>query len=118
MKQLFVMLIAVLGLSLVALAAEDATGTWKVSVETPGGTQVNTIVLKMEGGKVIGTMGSEAMGTVQIADGKMDGENISFSINTADYGAVAFSGKVKGDKMPLTLRVGDYAQDIEATRAK
>jgi len=118
MKQLFVM-IAVLGLSVMAVAAEDATGTWKATLETPNGSQVNTFVLKMDGGKVTGTISSDMMGTQQISDGKVDGEKISFSV-TSDFGIISYAGTVKGDTMKLTLTVGDgqFTLPVSATRMK
>jgi len=119
MKQLFVMLIAVLALSVMAVAAEDATGTWKATLETPNGTVVNTFVLKMDGGKVTGTISSDMMGTQQIADGKMDGEKISFTVSS-DFGVITYVGTVKGDTMNLTLTVGDgqFTLPVNAKRTK
>jgi len=119
MKQLFVVLIAVLGLSAMAVAAEDATGTWKATFETPNGSQVNTFVFKMDGSAVTGTISSEMMGTQQISNGKMDGEKITFSITT-DFGLISYAGTVKGDTMKLTLTVGDgqFTLEVNATRVK
>ena len=119
MKQALVILIALLGLSFMSLAAEDATGTWKASFETPNGSQVNTFVLKMDGTQVTGTISSDMMGTQQISDGKMDGEKISFSMTTG-FGLIHYSGTVKGDTMKLTLTVGDgqFTLDVAATRVK
>jgi hypothetical protein len=119
MKKLIVMLTVLLGFSFMALAAEDATGNWKASIETPNGTQVQTFALKMDGDKVTGTIGSEMLGSLVIADGKMDGDKISFSINT-DYGVIRYAGTVSGDTMKLTITVGDgqFTFDISAARVK
>ena len=119
MKQLVVILMAVLGLGVMALAAEDATGTWKATLETPNGSQVNTFILKMDGSKVTGTISSDMMGTQQIADGKMDGDKITFSV-TSDFGVISYVGTVKGDTMKLTLTVGEgqFTLPVNATRAK
>ena len=40
MKKLIVILTAILGFSFMALAAEDAAGNWKATIETPNGTLV------------------------------------------------------------------------------
>jgi hypothetical protein len=119
MKKLIVILTALLAFSFAALAAEDATGNWKASIDTPNGTQVQTFALKMDGGNVTGTIGSEMMGNMQIADGKMDGDKISFSI-TSDYGVIRYAGTVSGDTMKLTITVGDgqFTFDITAARVK
>jgi hypothetical protein len=119
MKKLIVLLTALLAFSFAALAAEDATGNWKASIDTPNGTQVQTFALKMDGGKVTGTIGSEMLGSKEIAEGKMDGDKISFSI-TSDFGVIRYTGTVSGDTMKLTITVGDgqFTFDITAARVK
>ncbi len=59
------------------------------------------------------------MGAVQITDGKMDCERISFSINT-DFGTISCSGTFKGDEMKLTLSAGggQFTFDLVAHRAR
>jgi hypothetical protein len=119
MKKLIVLMTALLAFSFVALAAEDATGNWKATIDTPNGSQTQTFALKMDGGKVTGTIGSEMLGNTQIADGKMDGDKISFSITT-DFGVIHYAGTVSGDTMKLTITVGDgqFTFDISAARVK
>jgi hypothetical protein len=119
MKQFLVMLIAVMGLSVMAVAAEDATGTWKATFETPNGSQVNTFVFKMDGSKVTGTISSDMMGTQQISDGKVDGDKITFSF-TSDFGVISYSGTIKGDTMKLTLSAGNgqFTVEVNASRVK
>jgi hypothetical protein len=119
MKQLIVILTALLAFSFAALAAEDATGNWKATIDTPNGSQVQTFALKMDGGKVTGTIGSEMLGSMQIAEGRMDGDKISFSI-TSDYGVIRYAGTVSGDTMKLTITVGDgqFTFDITAARVR
>lgn len=119
MKKLIAILTALLAFSFVAVAAEDATGNWKATIDTPNGTQVQTFALKMDGGKVTGTIGSEMLGNMQIAEGKVDGDKISFSISS-DYGVIRYAGTVSGDTMKLTITVGDgqFTFDITAARVK
>ena len=119
MKKLIVVVMAILGLSFAALAAEDATGNWKATIDTPNGAQIQTFALKADGGKVTGTIGSEMLGSLQIAEGKMDGDKISFS-TSSDYGVIRYAGTVSGDTMKLTITVGDgqFTFDITATRLK
>lgn len=101
-----------------ALGQENAAGTWKATMETPNGSAENTFVLAVDGAKVTGSI-SGMMGTVQIADGKLDGDKISFSINT-DFGTISYSGTIKGDEMKLTLSAGggQFTFDLVAHRAK
>ncbi len=119
MKKPVMILTTLLVFSFVALAAEDATGNWKATIDTPNGSQVQTFALKVDAGKVTGTIGSEMLGNMQIAEGKMDGDKISFSINS-DYGAIRYAGTVSGDTMKLTITVGDgqFTFDITAARVK
>jgi hypothetical protein len=119
MKRFYFMLTIMLCVSFMALAAEDATGTWKGTMDTPMGSQTNTFVLKAEGDKLTGTMGNEMMGSLPISDGKVDGDKISFSI-TSDFGVIAYSGTVKGDTLKLTMTVGggQFTLEINAARVK
>jgi hypothetical protein len=119
MKRFFLMLTIVLGVSFMALAAEDPAGTWKGTMETPMGSQGNTFVLKVDGGKLTGTLSHDMMGSRQISDGKIDGERISFSVNS-DFGIITYSGTVKGDTLKPTITAGDgqFTLDINATRVK
>lgn len=119
MKKLIVIVTAILGFSFMALAVEDATGNWKATIDTPNGAQTQTFALKLDEGKVTGTIGSEMLGNLQIAEGKMDGDKISFSVST-DFGVIRYAGTVGGDTMKLTITVGDgqFTFDITATRVK
>jgi len=118
MKKIFVILTLVLGLSGMAMAAEDATGTWKATLDTPNGPMVNTFALKADGAKLTGSVTSE-MGVQQITNGKVDGDKISFSYST-DFGTIAYSGTVKGDTITMTMNVGDgmFTLNMTATRVK
>lgn len=119
MRRLILILMAVLGLSAAAFGAEQASGTWKATLDTPQGSQENTFVLKEDGGKVTGTISGGMLGSVQISDGKLDGDKISFSITT-DFGTITYKGTIKGDDMNLTLTVGDgqFTLAVAAHRAK
>lgn len=112
------LLTIIMGLSVSVWAAEDAAGTWKATMQGPNGAQESTFVLKSEGGKVTGSI-TAMMGTVQITDGKLDGDKISFSIST-DFGVMKYSGTIAGDDMKLTLSAGDgqFTLDFVAHRAK
>jgi hypothetical protein len=119
MRRIFVMIIAVCGLAFMAIAAEDAAGTWKATLDTPNGPAENTFVLKVDGDKIAGTVTSGMMGTQQISGGKLDGDKITFSV-TSDFGVITYAGNIKGDDMKLTLTVGDgqFTLDLTAKRQK
>jgi hypothetical protein len=119
MRKVVLILTVMLGLGFAAFGAEQATGTWKATIDTPNGSQDNTFVLKEDSGKVTGTVGGGMLGTQQLSDGKLDGDKISFSITT-DFGVITYKGTIKGDDMNLTLTVGDgqFTVDLVAHRAK
>jgi hypothetical protein len=102
-----------------AFAAEDPNGTWKGSLETPNGTQEITFNLKLDAGKITGSVNLGMMGTVQISSGKLEEDKISFAI-TADFGEITFAGSIKADEMNLTMTAGggQFTVPIAAKRVK
>lgn len=119
MRTLIILFMAVLGFTCAALGAEDAAGTWKATLQTPGGAEENTFLFKVDGGKVTGTVTGGMLGTLPIDEGKVDGDKISFSISS-DFGVIQYSGTIKGDDMSLTLTAGDgqFTLDFSAKRVK
>jgi hypothetical protein len=118
MRQFLLLLIAVCGLASLA-TAQDAAGTWHASIDTPNGVEQNTFVLKVDGGAVTGTVTGGMLGEQPITTGKIDGDKITFAINS-DFGVITYSGKIQGDEMKLTLSAGDgqFTVDLTATRQK
>jgi hypothetical protein len=100
MKRLMFLLAA---FALSALAA-DITGTWKGTAEGPNGNIERTFVFKVDGAKLTGETTSQMMGKSTITDGKIDGDNITFSI-TAKFQdnemKLNYTGKVSGDEIHL-----------------
>lgn len=89
----------VLGTALPALAA-DVTGTWKWSVERNGQTRETTLKLKQEGDKLTGTITGRENTEIQIEDGKVDGDKVSFKVTMEFNGnkfVRTYEGKVSGD---------------------
>jgi hypothetical protein len=101
MKRLLISLIA---FAAVACAA-DIAGTWKGTAEGPQGTIERTFTFKVDGSTLTGETSSEMLGKSVINDGKVDGDNLSFTI-TANLGGndvkLTYKGKVTGDEMHLT----------------
>ena len=65
--------------SMAALAA-DVSGNWKATAEGPNGSIERTFVLKVEGAKLTGETVSSFTGKSTINDGKVDGDNLTFTI--------------------------------------
>ena len=96
-----------------ALAA-DVNGTWKGSIETPNGNRDVTMHLKADGAKLTGTV-SGRQGDVEIQDGKIDGDNISFAFARGDF-KMLYKGKVSGDQINFEISVGDRVIQMTAKK--
>ena len=96
-----------------ALAA-DVTGTWKGSIETPNGSREVTMHLKSDGAKLTGTVAGR-QGDVEIQDGKIDGDNISFMFARGDF-KMEYKGKVSGDQIKFDISIGDRTVQMIAKK--
>lgn len=88
-----------------AVWAADVTGKWMAQVPgRDGQTQETTITLKVEGDKLTGTIAGQ-QGEAAIADGKITGDEISFTVTRERQGNTIkqlFKGKVAGDEIKFT----------------
>jgi hypothetical protein len=97
-------LIALFALFAASAFAADITGTWKGTAETPNGAIERTFVFKQMGSTLTGESTSEMMGKSTITDGKVEGDNVSFSLTVKfqdNEMKLNYSGKVSGDSMKL-----------------
>ena len=66
--------------------------------------------------------GPERPGSVEIADGTIKGDDVSFVENLDFNGnkiAITYTGKISGDEIKLTRKVGDFAtEELVAKREK
>ena len=99
--------IALLALISTAWAA-DVNGKWIAKVAGTQGQEDSEIILtfKADGAKVTGTLNNSIMpGDVEIKEGKLEGDKISFSLNRniaqRDM-KVVWKGTVSGDKIKFT----------------
>jgi hypothetical protein len=102
----------------VALAA-DVTGKWSAEMPGRGGNSRQMVItLKAEGNALTGTV-SGPRGDTDIQDGKIDGENISFSVVREFNGnsfKLNYTGKVSGDEIHFKVsREGGNAAGREFT---
>ena len=110
-----------LALAAVALAA-DISGKWVAQVPTrDGGTREAVFNLKASGDGVTGTITSPR-GDQQITDGKISGDDISFTVVVEFNGnqmKFVYKGKVAGDEIKFTRqRDGDdRVQEFTAKRS-
>ena len=109
----FLLLLALFALT---AAAADVSGTWKGSAQTPNGTVERTFVFKVDGNKLTGETTSDMFGKSVIEDGKVDGDDISFTITVnvqGNEGKVNYKGHVDGDQIKFTVNIPAYSQTVE-----
>ena len=122
MKTRILSVLALLSVSVFTLAAADATGKW--TAEMPGrdgNTQTNTFDLKVDGSTVTGMM-STPRGDQAITDGKVDGDNIMFTVVMKmgdNERKLNFKGVMSGDsiKFTRTMEGMDRKQEFVAKRS-
>jgi hypothetical protein len=109
-KLLFVM--TILLVASFALMAADVSGKWTFEQPGRGGNPGRpvTITLKADGSTLTGTMPAGGRGgggdPVAISDGKVDGNNVSFTVKREFNGntmITKYEGTVNGDEMKLKI---------------
>ena len=103
-------------------SAADVSGRWNAQMPTRNGdTRDVTFTLKADGDKLTGTMGGP-QGDIEIKDGKISGDTISFKTNLEFNGnsfVLIFKGTISGDQIKFTRgREGaEQTQEFTAKRA-
>ena len=69
-----------------AASAADITGNWKATMDLGGQAMERTFVFKQDGAKLTGETTSSMMGKSTIADGKVDGNTVTFTITASMQG--------------------------------
>ena len=89
--------------------AADIDGKWTGTIDGGGGPMQVVYNLKAEGATLTGTtIGPDGM-EIKISDGKIDGNNISFTLNL-DLGGMPFSMACKGVLSGTDLKISvDFA---------
>src|SRR6476660_8880736 len=96
------LLIGFLLLAVSAFAA-DVDGKWTGTISTPNGDFPQTFTFKANGAALSGSLTIMEGVEIPIADGKVDGNNISFSV-TLDFGMpfkFTYTGVVSGNELKI-----------------
>src|ERR1035437_9202055 len=107
--------------SAVVASAADITGNWKADLQTPQGKVEVSYTLKQEGETLTGTWQAAQSPTVQISEGQIKGDKLSFAVKIGANGMTfAHEGKVKGEELELTMKPsGEFpGATVIATRVK
>ncbi len=108
------------------LHAADLTGRWKAVFDTQVGRQSYVYDLKADGGQITGKATGDINGenrrTVEIRDGRLSGDTVTFAESFGFQGndiTITYSGKLAGDEIKFTRKVGDFAtEELVARRDK
>ncbi|HZQ92336.1 MAG TPA: hypothetical protein VFA60_11125 [Terriglobales bacterium] len=109
--------------TLVLAYAVNVDGTWSGELHTrEGGAFQVTLTLKAQGDKLTGTYGQGAMEDVNIENGRLSGDTVTFSITRQvrdQQIKISYTGKVEGNTMKLTSqREGSQRPGPEVTLTK
>ncbi|SHM55643.1 hypothetical protein [Mucilaginibacter sp. OK098] len=90
-----------------AAAVADLNGKWSGPVKSPEGEEVVlTYVFKIDGNKLTGT-GESNGNTVNIDDGKIDGNDITFKVTTSEGDVIPHTGKFYPEADSISMNI-DY----------
>jgi hypothetical protein len=102
-----------------AAFAADVDGKWTGSMSTPNGDVPVNFTFKADGAKLDGSTTGPA-GEIKIAEGKVDGNNISFTV-TFDFQGMPFTMNYKGvvdkDQIKFTIDIFGMPVDLVVKRA-
>ena len=109
-------------LAAMILAAADVTGKWTAEVQGRNGPRTVTFNLKQDGSTLTGTMEGMGPEPASITNGKVEGNNVSFTIKREFNGnefVVNYTGTLEGDslKMKSQREGADRVQEFTAKRA-
>ncbi len=92
-----------------SLWAADATGKWTAEMQGPNGNaRTVTMNLKADGSKLTGTVSGGRGGDAEITDGKVDGNDLSFSVVREFNGnkmTSTYKGKMDGDVIHFNMKM-------------
>lgn len=113
---LLICLFAVAGL---ALAQAKVDGKWSAEIQGGRGTQMITITLKNDGGKLTGTVEGGRGGAIPIEEGTVSGNTIKFKQKQMGRGGevtLAYTGTISGDEIKFSrMQEGGQGMPVEFT---
>ena len=118
----FSVLITMVFCAVVAFAV-DLTGSWSGTSKGPNGEDFTLdLKLKQEGGTLTGTVTGPEGNPIDITDGKVDGDKMSFNVSVNSM-TIAHEGVVKGDdeialtaKFPQGSNIPDMQIDLKRVK--
>lgn len=106
------------GLFFLMTLLADLNGKWEGVIKTPDGNDLQvTFTFKVEGDKLTGTAEAAGSGALTIENGKVSGDNFSFTINAGGTD-IPHSGKAYADSCILTIDFGGQKSNTTFMRVK
>ncbi len=104
------------------LSAADVTGTWKGSFDYNGTAVPLTFDMKADGAALTGTVSGLPTPKVDIKDGKVDGDALSFWVGIEFQGnpiKLVVKGKVSGDEIKFNIGTegGEWGTELTAKKS-
>jgi len=119
MMKRMIKLSALLALASIAALAADLTGTWKSEPPANGKGGPQTLTLKQDGSALTGTLGGGRGEPVEMKNGKVDGDNVSFEVTRTMQGnemTMKYSGKVDGSTLKVSYEMRGNTRELSFTK--
>ena len=97
----------------------DVDGTWNTEVNTPMGEQQGQLTVNSDGDTFTGNMSGDR-GTLEITDGAVDGNKLTWTAQISEPMSMklSFSVEVNGDEMSGNVQLGMFGNaPLKGTRA-
>ena len=120
MKYRAALTIGIVLLFAVVASAADVTGKWTAQVQGRNGPQERVFDLKSAGATLTGTVSGGQGPAAQIADGKVEGDNISFTVVQNMRGnevKMKYTGTVSGGEIKFKVEGGRGPQEFTAKKS-
>ena len=118
MKKTVVLLITLLALTCATVFAADVTGKWTSEATGKGGPQ--TYDLKQSGSTLTGTVQGGRGGPIEIQNGKVDGDKVSFDVTRqgrdGNSMTIHYTGTVSGNSITLSFEAGGGTRELKLTK--
>jgi len=110
MTKKLLIVVAILCVLTFAVYAADVSGKWAYETQGRNGATTTTLILKADGSKLTGTMDGGRGGPIEISDGHVDGNSISFNVKRSFNGTdtvTPYKGIINDDGNSMKL---EYSQ--------
>jgi len=119
MKKLM-MLLGLMAIACMTVLAADVTGKWVSEAPASGKGGPSTFDLKQDGSKLTGTMQGARGGPIEIQNGMVEGDKVSFEITRqgrdGNSMTIKYSGTVSGSTMTLSFEMGGNTREMKLTK--